>query len=80
MTENKCTLATVGESVFRRSWSLSSVTDEILIPEVAKLLKVAEKTVYTLGPKVQHAALKVTSSWRLRYAKAHYTASGKVLK
>jgi excisionase family DNA binding protein len=39
--------------------------DEILtLPEVAKLLKVAEKTVYTMAQKSQLPAFKVGGQWR----------------
>jgi Helix-turn-helix domain len=41
--------------------------DEILIlPEVAILLKVAEKTVYTKARKVQLHVLKVRGKWRFK--------------
>jgi excisionase family DNA binding protein len=40
--------------------------DEILtLPEVAKLLKVAEKTVYTMAQKSQLPVFKVRGEWRL---------------
>jgi excisionase family DNA binding protein len=39
--------------------------DEILtLPEVAQLLKVAEKTVYTMAQKGQLPAFKVRGQWR----------------
>ena len=39
--------------------------DEILtLPEVATLLKVAEKTVYTMAQKAQLPAFKVRGQWR----------------
>jgi excisionase family DNA binding protein len=41
--------------------------DEILtLPEVAQLLKVAEKTVYTLAQKNQLPAFKVGGQWRFQ--------------
>ena len=41
--------------------------DEILtLPEVATLLKVAEKTVYTMAQKAQLPAFKVRGQWRFR--------------
>jgi excisionase family DNA binding protein len=41
--------------------------DEILtLPEVAKLLKVAEKTVYTMAQKSQLPAFKVRGQWRFK--------------
>ena len=41
--------------------------DEILtIPEVASLLKVAEKTVYTRAQKAQLPAFKVRGQWRFK--------------
>lgn len=41
--------------------------DEILtLPEVAQLLKVAEKTVYTMAQKSQLPAFKVGGQWRFR--------------
>lgn len=40
---------------------------EILtIPEVARLLKVAEKTVYTMAQKAQLPAFKVGGQWRFK--------------
>ncbi len=45
------------------------MTDEILtLPEVARLLKVAEKTVYTLAQKGQLPAFKVGGQWRFKRA------------
>ena len=39
--------------------------DEILkLPEVARLLKVAEKTVYTMAQKGELPAFKVRGQWR----------------
>jgi excisionase family DNA binding protein len=41
--------------------------DEILtLPEVAKLLKVAEKTVYTMAQKGELPAFKVRGQWRFK--------------
>jgi excisionase family DNA binding protein len=41
--------------------------DEILtLPEVAELLKIAEKTVYTLAQKHQLPAFKVRGQWRFK--------------
>ena len=41
--------------------------DEILtLPEVAILLKVAEKTVYTMAQKAQLPAFKVGGQWRFK--------------
>ena len=41
--------------------------DEILtLPEVALLLKVAEKTVYTMAQKAQLPAFKVGGQWRFK--------------
>jgi len=43
--------------------------DEILtLPEVAQLLKVAEKTVYTMAQKGQFPAFKVGGQWRFKRA------------
>ena len=43
------------------------MTDEILtLPEVAQLLKVAEKTVYTMAQKGELPAFKVRGQWRFR--------------
>lgn len=41
--------------------------DEILtLPEVAELLKVAEKTVYTMAQKNELPAFKVRGQWRFK--------------
>lgn len=41
--------------------------DEILtLPEVAELLKVAEKTVYSMAQKRQLPAFKVGGQWRFK--------------
>jgi excisionase family DNA binding protein len=43
------------------------MADEILtLPEVAQLLKVAEKTVYTMAQKGELPAFKVGGQWRFR--------------
>jgi len=43
------------------------MTDEILtLPEVAQLLKVAEKTAYTMAQKGELPAFKVGGQWRFR--------------
>lgn len=43
--------------------------DEILtLPEVAQLLKVAEKTVYSMAQKGQLPAFKVGVQWRFKRA------------
>lgn len=45
------------------------MSDEILtLPEVAQLLKVAEKTVYTMAQKGDLPAFKVGGQWRFRRA------------
>ncbi|WP_210210128.1 methylation-associated defense system helix-turn-helix domain-containing protein MAD1 [Rhodopseudomonas palustris] len=45
----------------------AAVPDEILtLPEVAQLLKVAEKTVYTMAQKSQLPAFKVRGQWRFK--------------
>nr|WP_205930631.1 MULTISPECIES: helix-turn-helix domain-containing protein [Rhizobium] len=44
-----------------------SVPDEIpTLPEVAQLLKVAERTVYTMAQKGQLPAFKVGGQWRFQ--------------
>jgi excisionase family DNA binding protein len=44
------------------------MTDPILtLPEVAVLLKVAEKTVYTMAQKGQIPAFKVRGQWRFKH-------------
>lgn len=41
--------------------------DEILtLPEVAQLLKVADKTVYTMAQKSELPAFKVRGQWRFK--------------
>lgn len=43
--------------------------DEVLtLPELAKLLKVAEKTVYTMAQKGELPAFKVRLQWRFKRA------------
>jgi excisionase family DNA binding protein len=43
------------------------MSDEILkLPEVAQLLKVAEKTVYTMAQRGDLPAFKVGGQWRFR--------------
>lgn len=45
------------------------MTDEILtLPEVAQLLKVADKTVYTMAQKGELPAFKVRGQWRFKRA------------
>ena len=45
------------------------MSDEILtLPEVARLLKVAEKTVYTMAQKGELPAFKVRGQWRFKRA------------
>ncbi len=48
---------------------LVPMPDEILtLPEVAQLLKVAEKTVYTMAQKGELPAFKVRGQWRFKRA------------
>ena len=43
------------------------MADEILtVPEVAQLLKVAEKTVYTMAQRGEIPCFKVRGQWRFR--------------
>ncbi len=43
------------------------MSDEILtLPEIANLLKVAEKTVYTMAQRAQLPAFKVRGQWRFK--------------
>ena len=45
------------------------MSDEILtLPEVAQLLKVAEKTVYTMAQRCELPAFKVRGQWRFKRA------------
>src|SRR5690606_1864563 len=72
----RCSLASIGASYpilsFFAEASLPgaySMTDEILtLPEVAKLLKVAEKTVYTMAQKHDRPGFKVGGQWRFKRA------------
>jgi excisionase family DNA binding protein len=44
------------------------MADEILtVPEVAQLLKVAEKTVYTMAQRGEIPCFKVRGQWRFRW-------------
>jgi excisionase family DNA binding protein len=53
---------------FFPAWG-GSMPDEILtLPEVAQLLKVAEKTVYTMAQKGELPAFKVRGQWRFKRA------------
>ena len=47
---------------------MASQDDILTIPEVASLLKVAEKTVYGLAQKSDLPAFKVGGQWRFRRA------------
>jgi len=53
---------------FHPLWSEGRfMPDEILtLPEVADLLKVADKTVYTMAQKSQLPAFKVRGQWRFK--------------
>lgn len=45
------------------------MADEILtLPEVSRLLKVAEKTVYTMAQRGEMPAFKVRGQWRFKRA------------
>jgi len=47
----------------------SPVLDEVItLPNVARLLKVAEKTVYTMAQKGELPAFKVRGQWRFKRA------------
>ncbi|WP_440144288.1 methylation-associated defense system helix-turn-helix domain-containing protein MAD1 [Bradyrhizobium canariense] len=54
------------------SFAILSQTDDLMpdeiltLPEVAQLLKVAEKTVYTMAQKRQLPAFKVRGQWRFK--------------
>ncbi len=63
-----CTLAPAGNYCQPLPrWSLVPMPDEILtLPEVAQLLKVAEKTVYTMAQKGELPAFKVRGQWRFK--------------
>jgi excisionase family DNA binding protein len=62
-----------------------AMPDEILtLPEVAQLLKVAEKTVYPMAQKSQLPAFKVGGQWRFKRVdidrwiqKAHFLNEGR---
>jgi len=57
-------LATVGK---RSGRATGQMTDEILtVPGVAKLLKVAVKTVYTMAQRGEIPCFKVRGQWRFR--------------
>jgi excisionase family DNA binding protein len=46
---------------------LQPMADEILtVPEIAKLLKVADKTVYTMAQRGEIPCFKVRGQWRFR--------------
>ena len=52
--------------VVRRAWR-ASMTDELLtIKEVAVLLKLADKTVYSMAQRGELPAFKVRGQWRIR--------------
>jgi excisionase family DNA binding protein len=54
------------------------MSDEILtLPEVAQLLKVAEKTVYTITQRGELPAFKVGGQWRFRRADLDSWIDGK---
>lgn len=42
--------------------------ESLTLPEVAQLLKVAEKTVYTMAPKGELPAFKGRGQWRFKRA------------
>jgi excisionase family DNA binding protein len=49
--------------------AIHRMTDEILtVPEVAALLKVADKTVYTMAQNAELPCFKVRGQWRFRRA------------
>jgi excisionase family DNA binding protein len=51
----------------RASWSTQVKNDEVLtIKEVAALLKLAEKTVYSMAQQGELPAFKVRGQWRIR--------------
>ena len=53
--------------IFRNSLEISNMEDEILtIAEVAKLLKINEKTAYRLASQSRIPGFKVGGSWRFR--------------
>jgi excisionase family DNA binding protein len=60
-------LASIGKPCHFMVLWFESVTDEILtVSEVAGLLKVAEKRVYTMAQQGELPAFKVRGEWRLR--------------
>jgi excisionase family DNA binding protein len=60
-------LASVGKPCHFTALGFESVTDEILtVSEMAGLLKVAEKTVYTMAQQGELPAFKVRGQWRFR--------------
>ena len=60
-------MATVGMRYLSLPERRSLLADEILtILEVARLLKVAEKTVYTMAQKHELPAFKVRGQWRFK--------------
>jgi excisionase family DNA binding protein len=59
----------VGKRCHFIALEVESVTDEILtVSEVAGLLKVADKTVYTMAQQGELPAFKVRGQWRFRRA------------
>lgn len=63
------TLATVGMRYLASPKERIAMADEILtVAEVAVLLKVAEKTVYTMAQKSELPCFKVRGQWRFRRA------------
>lgn len=63
-----CSLAAIGNVCQPLTWwNLHNMPDEFLtLPEVALLLKVAEKTVYTMAQKGELPAFKVRGQWRFK--------------
>lgn len=54
-------------TVAKHCQAAESMLDEILtLPEVAQLLKVAEKTVYTMAQRGELPAFKVRGQWRFK--------------
>ena len=62
------TLAEGGNFCQPLMWlSLAPMSDEILtLPEVAQLLKVVDKTVYTMAQRCELPAFKVRGQWRFK--------------
>jgi excisionase family DNA binding protein len=55
------------QSLPNAGWRGSQLTDEILtLPEVAALLRVAEKTVYTMAQRSELPAFKIRGQWRFK--------------